>query len=197
MTKAQWHNAVAISGSLQPVFSDTKIILHSACTAHNSCWEGKGSLPMYSAHPAISQADLRECPCGSCRMFSDWWWVEFGQNNCGSCCLPWTALNTSSSGAWLFSGLLLCWSYNSPFILPPPQPSMMNYLLLEYSGLEGSKTNSCLEIWQLKSTSSIWSDKYNPQYFKKPLFHPESKRTSNLRWRCSTCSEIWHCYGHN
>lgn len=139
----------------------------------------KDPLPVYSAHPAISQADLRKCPFGTCHKFSDWQWVKFGQNKCGSCCWPWVALNTSSSGAWLFPGPLLCWSYKPSFSLPPPQLSMTNYLLLGCSGLEWSKMDSCFETWQLKPTFSIWSDKYHPEHLKKPFFSPWEQKN---RW---------------
>lgn len=158
----------------------------------SSCWEGKGSPPR-----VFCQADLRKCPFGSCRMFSDWQWLKFGQNDCGSCCEPGAALNTSRSGARLFPGPLLGWSYVSSFSLPPPQLSMTNYLLLGYSELEVSKISSCLETWQLKPTFFIWSDKYHPEHLKKPFFHPKGKRTSDLRWRCSAYHGTWHCYGRN
>lgn len=52
MAKARWHNAMAIAGSLQSVFSDTKSsIPRSAPAPHNSCWEGEGSNPRLFSSP--------------------------------------------------------------------------------------------------------------------------------------------------
>lgn len=91
MAKTRWHNAMAISGKLQPVFSDKKKHLSLVpCSSQQLL----GVKRVYSSHTAISQPDLRKCPFDSCHVFCDWQWIKFGENNCGSCCWPQVALNT-------------------------------------------------------------------------------------------------------
>lgn len=113
VTKTWWHHATAISGSLRAVLFDTKRVSHPAPAT--TIVAGWGRLPSaLLCPPAICGADLRQCPFSGHPVLSDWQWVKLSQNNSGSCCCSWAALDTSSSRTQLFpSPLLFCFQPSS------------------------------------------------------------------------------------
>lgn len=99
VAKSRWHKAMAISGSPQAAFSDTKSIPHLAPCSWQQLLEEKRIPSLFILLTPPSRSE--KVP------LCNWQWVKFGQSNCRSCCWPWAALNTFCSGAWMFPGPML------------------------------------------------------------------------------------------